>query len=115
MTVKSVSIFGCKEYNQSDFDIDHLVMYTHRVLVFPTTLGHLWMESCLPVVLSTISTGPVRTLSGALPDRLLSGKLTPPRQDNPPSSPDTEPTKGLCSDLCEWSQDGVALSVWAHL
>ena len=26
LTVYSVSIFGCKEYNQSDFSVDHLVM-----------------------------------------------------------------------------------------
>ena len=27
----SLSIFGCKEYNQSDFSVDHLVMSTCRV------------------------------------------------------------------------------------
>ena len=26
LTVQSFSMFGCKEYNQSDFSIDHLVM-----------------------------------------------------------------------------------------
>jgi len=26
LTVESFSIFGCKDYNQSDFGIDHLVM-----------------------------------------------------------------------------------------
>ena len=26
LTVQSVSIFDCKEYNQSDFALDHLVM-----------------------------------------------------------------------------------------
>ena len=26
LTVYSFSIFGCKEYNQSDFSVDHLVM-----------------------------------------------------------------------------------------
>ena len=31
MTEKSFSIFGCKEYNQSDLGIDHLVMSTCRV------------------------------------------------------------------------------------
>ena len=29
---RSFSIFGCKEYNQSDFDIDHLMMSTYRVI-----------------------------------------------------------------------------------
>ena len=28
LTVQSLSIFGCKEYNQSDFGVDHLVMST---------------------------------------------------------------------------------------
>ena len=32
LTIYSVSIFGCKEYNQSDFGIDHLVMSTCRVV-----------------------------------------------------------------------------------
>ena len=31
LTVQSLSIFGCKEYNQSDFGIDHLVMSMCRV------------------------------------------------------------------------------------
>ena len=31
LTVLSFSIFGCKEYNQSDFSIDHLVMSMCRV------------------------------------------------------------------------------------
>ena len=32
LTVQSFSIFGCKEYNQSDFSIDHLVMSMCRVI-----------------------------------------------------------------------------------
>ena len=32
LTVYSFSIFGCKEYSQSDFGIDHLVMSICRVL-----------------------------------------------------------------------------------
>ena len=31
LTVESFSIFGCKEYNQSDFGVDHLVMSMYRV------------------------------------------------------------------------------------
>ena len=31
LSVKSFSIFGCKEYNQSDFSFDHLVMSMCRV------------------------------------------------------------------------------------
>ena len=31
LTVKSFSIFGCKEYNQSDFGTDHLMMSMCRV------------------------------------------------------------------------------------
>ena len=31
LTVQSFSIFGCKEYNQSDFVVDHLVMSMCRV------------------------------------------------------------------------------------
>ena len=31
LTVQSFSIFGCKEYNQSDFGVDHLVMSMCRV------------------------------------------------------------------------------------
>ena len=33
LTVQSFSIFGCKEYNQSDFSVDHLVMSMCKVLV----------------------------------------------------------------------------------
>ena len=32
LTIKSFSIFGCNEYNQSDFSIDHLVMSMCRVI-----------------------------------------------------------------------------------
>ena len=31
LTVQRVSIFGYKEYNQSDFSVDHLVMSMCRV------------------------------------------------------------------------------------
>ena len=31
LTVYSFSIFGCKEYNQSDFSVDHQVMSMYRV------------------------------------------------------------------------------------
>ena len=31
LTVQSFSILGCKEYNQSDFGVDHLVMSMCRV------------------------------------------------------------------------------------
>ena len=31
LTVWSFSIFGCKEYNQFDFSVDHLVMSMCRV------------------------------------------------------------------------------------
>ena len=32
LTVQSFSIFGCKEYNKSDFGIHHLVMSICRVV-----------------------------------------------------------------------------------
>ena len=32
LTIYSFSIFGCKEYNQSDFGVVHLVMSTCRVV-----------------------------------------------------------------------------------
>ena len=32
LTVQSFSIFGCKEYNQSDFGTDHRAMSRYRVL-----------------------------------------------------------------------------------
>ena len=31
LTVQSFSMFGCKEYNQSDFSVDYLVMSICRV------------------------------------------------------------------------------------
>ena len=31
LDMKSFSIFGCKEYNQSDFGVDHLVMSMYRI------------------------------------------------------------------------------------
>ena len=43
LTIYSISIFGCKKYNQSDFSIDHLVMSKCRV--FPCVVGRgclLW-------------------------------------------------------------------------
>ena len=33
LTVQSFSIFGCKEYKQSDFGVDHLVMYIFSCVV----------------------------------------------------------------------------------
>ena len=50
MTLQSVSIFGCKEYNQSDFSIDHLVMSMCRDLcywerVFAMTSAFSWQNS----------------------------------------------------------------------
>ena len=54
---KSFSTFGCKEYNQSDFGIDHLVMSTGRVfscvvgggcLLWPVhSLGETLISFCL--------------------------------------------------------------------
>ena len=48
LTVESFSIFGCKEYNQSDFSIDHLVMSMCRV--FSCAVGRgclLWLVHSL--------------------------------------------------------------------
>ena len=50
LTVYSFSIFGCKEHNQSDFGIDHLVMSMCRVLcfwkrVFAMTSAFSWQNS----------------------------------------------------------------------
>ena len=41
LTVYSFSIFGCKEYDQSDFAIDHLVMSTCRVFSCVVGRGYL--------------------------------------------------------------------------
>ena len=41
LTVQSLSIFGCKEYNQSDFGIDHLVMSMCRVFSCVVERGYL--------------------------------------------------------------------------
>ena len=38
---ESFSIFGCKEYNQSDFGVDHLVMSMYRV--FSCIFGRGWL------------------------------------------------------------------------
>ena len=46
LTVKSFSIFGCKEYNQSDFGIDHLVMSTCRVVSCVVGKGCLLWPIC---------------------------------------------------------------------
>ena len=43
LTVYSFSIFGCKEYNQSDFSVDHLVMSMYRV--FTMTSAFSWQNS----------------------------------------------------------------------
>ena len=51
LTVESfISIFGCKEYSQSDFGVDHLVMSMCRVLccwkrVFAMTSAFSWQNS----------------------------------------------------------------------
>ena len=34
LTVSSLSIFGCEEYNQSNFSIDHLVLSMCRVFSY---------------------------------------------------------------------------------
>ena len=49
LTVYSFSIFSCKEYNQSDLDIDHLVMSMCRV--FSCVVGKgCWLWPVLPVL-----------------------------------------------------------------
>ena len=50
LTVWSFSIFGCKEYNQSDFSVDHLVMSMCLLLccwkgVFAMTSAFSWQNS----------------------------------------------------------------------
>ena len=52
LTIESFSIFGCKEYNQSDFGIDHLVMSMCRVVscvvgrqLFAMTSACSWQNS----------------------------------------------------------------------
>ena len=51
ITVQSFSIFGCKEYNQYDFVIDHLVMSMCSLLlccwkrVFAMTSAFFWQNS----------------------------------------------------------------------
>ena len=46
LTVYSFSIFGCKEYNQSDFSIDHLVMSMCRVISCVVGKGYLLWPVC---------------------------------------------------------------------
>src|SRR5574341_126657 len=46
LTVKSFSIFGCKEYNQSDFGVDHLMMSMCRVLSCVTGRGCFLRPVC---------------------------------------------------------------------
>ena len=41
LTVWSFSIFGCKEYNQSDFGVDRLVMSMCRVICYVVQRGCL--------------------------------------------------------------------------
>ena len=41
LTVENFSIFGYKEYNQSDFGIDHLVMSMYRVIICVVGRGYL--------------------------------------------------------------------------
>ena len=55
LTVSSFSIFGCKEYNQSDFSIDHLAMSMCRIICcavgrgcFSTTSAFSW-QNCQPL------------------------------------------------------------------
>ena len=51
LTIQSFSIFGCKEYNQSDFGVDHLVTSMCRVIsccwkrVFAMTSVLSWQNS----------------------------------------------------------------------
>ena len=52
----SFSIFGCKEYNQSDFSIDHLVISRYRVVSCLVGSGHLlWPVSSLGKILLTFA------------------------------------------------------------
>ena len=45
LTVGSFSVFGCKEDNQSDFSIDHLVMSMCRVVdIVDRVPDELWTE-----------------------------------------------------------------------
>ena len=46
LTIECFSIFGCKEYNQSDFGIDHLVMSTCRVISCVVGRGCLLWPVC---------------------------------------------------------------------
>ena len=48
LTVLSFSIFGCIEYNQSDFGIGHLVMSTCRVSSYALGRGCLLWPVCSP-------------------------------------------------------------------
>ena len=56
LTVKSFSTFGFKEYNQSDFSIDHLVM--SMCSVFPCVVGRrclLWQPLAVAIEKVTIT------------------------------------------------------------
>ena len=46
LTVSSFSIFGCKEYNQSDFGIDHLVMSMYSEFFCVVGRGYLLSPVC---------------------------------------------------------------------
>ena len=46
LTVQSLFIFDCKEYNQSDFGIDHLVMSTFKAFSCVVRRGYL-LDHCI--------------------------------------------------------------------
>ena len=75
---KSFSIFGCKEYNQSDFGVDHLVMSMCRV--FSCVVGRgclLWPVHSLGrtllafTLLHSVLQGQICLLLQVFPDFLL--------------------------------------------
>ena len=65
LTVCSFSIFGCKEYKQSDFAIDHLVIFMCRVSLVLLEEGVCYDQSVLLAKL---------LLAFALPHFVLQGQ-----------------------------------------
>ena len=64
-----LSIFGCKEYNQSDFGVDHLLMSTCRL--FSCVVGRVYLWPLKVTKLLNCSTG-AEALGSCCPSTYLS-------------------------------------------
>ena len=100
LTVYSFSIFGCKDYNQSDFSIAHLVMSMCRV--FSCVVGRgcfLW---------------PVHLLSSVQFSCSVMSDSLQPHESQHSGPPCPSPTPRVHSDSCpssQWCHPGISSSV----